>query len=331
MGDTYRSPGSRLGDASAEEDRTLPRAAAYPLLDGRSGTGRATLDDRPAPEPPSGGRHRRKEPRRGLSRLRALGALVLAAGTLGAGCLLWNLWHDTEKPASTEQSSALSTGRPSGAGPSPSEPSPAPSTSAPKPPPPPPTPTYPVHGPRTYTWAEATSPRIGTQGRLLRYAVRLEDGTNLDIEDISEEIRDILADARGWTGQGVASFQQVEKPPYDMLVSLVSPDTTDALCAELNAGDTRGEVNCGVAPHLVVNLKRWIELSPQYPGRTHDYRTLIINHEVGHVLGYGHRTCPGPGLPAPAMMQQFYGLKGCTANPYVYDDNGAFIDGPKVT
>jgi len=30
------------------------------------------------------------------------------------------------------------------------------------------------------------------------------------------------------------------------------------------------------------------------------------------------------------MMQQIKGLKGCTANAYVYDDNGRFIDGPKV-
>ncbi|MFD6968553.1 DUF3152 domain-containing protein [Streptomyces sp. NPDC059949] len=199
-----------------------------------------------------------------------------------------------------------------------------------RPPPPPPRPTYPVHGPGTYAWADATSSRIGTEGRLLHYAIRLEDGTNLDLGEISEEIKGILADPRGWTGQGAASFQQVDKAPYDMLISLTSPKTTDALCAQLNAGDTRGEVNCGVAPHLVVNLKRWIELSPQYPGRAHAYRTLIINHEVGHVLGHGHRTCPGPGAPAPAMMQQFYGLKGCTPNPYVYDDNGTLIDGPKV-
>ncbi|GAA5030615.1 DUF3152 domain-containing protein [Streptomyces siamensis] len=191
-------------------------------------------------------------------------------------------------------------------------------------------PAYPVHGPGTYTWAEGSSQRIGTGGTLMRYAVRLEDGTHLKIADVAQEIRDIFADPHGWTRQGVASFQQVDRPPYDMLITLASPDTTDKLCAQWGL-DTGGEVNCGVRPNLVVNLRRWIELSPQYTGRTHAYHTLIINHEAGHDLGYGHRTCPGPGLPAPVMMQQIKGLKGCTANPYVYDDDGRFIDGPKVS
>ncbi|MCD0485838.1 DUF3152 domain-containing protein [Streptacidiphilus sp. ASG 303] len=203
-------------------------------------------------------------------------------------------------------------------------------TAAPKPSPPPsPKASYPVNGPGTYTWAKGTSERIGTRGRLIRYAVRLEDGTNLDVDDVAKEIKGILADPRGWTRHGVASFQQVDRPPYEMLVTLASPGTTDRLCARWGL-DTGGEVNCGVAPNLIVNLRRWIELSPQYAGRPHAYHTLIINHEAGHDLGYGHRTCPGPGLPAPAMMQQIKGLRGCRPNPYVYDSDGTFIDGPKV-
>ncbi|MGV9313240.1 DUF3152 domain-containing protein [Streptomyces sp. NPDC003691] len=186
---------------------------------------------------------------------------------------------------------------------------------------------YAVDGPGTYTWAKGTGRRAGTGGRLIRYGVKLEHGTGLDADRVAAEIDGILRDPRGWTRGGAASFQRVDSPPYDMLVHVVSPGTTDRLCGRWGL-DTRGEVNCANAPHLVVNVRRWVELSPQYRGRPADYHALIINHEAGHVLGHGHRGCPGRGRPAPAMMQQIRGLKGCTANPWVYDAEGRLIDGP---
>ncbi|MGW6461754.1 DUF3152 domain-containing protein, partial [Streptomyces sp. NPDC055078] len=191
------------------------------------------------------------------------------------------------------------------------------------------TPAYLVDGPGTYTWAEGTGRRAGTGGRLIRYGVKLEDGTGLDARRLADEIDGILRDRRGWTRHGAASFQRVDSPPYDMVVHVVSPGTTDKLCGAWGL-KTRGEVNCANAPDLVVNVRRWTELSEQYPNRAHDYHALIINHEVGHILGHGHRGCPGPGRPAPAMMQQIDGLKGCVANPWVYDENGKPIDGPRV-
>ncbi|MFI6285118.1 DUF3152 domain-containing protein [Streptomyces sp. NPDC051018] len=189
--------------------------------------------------------------------------------------------------------------------------------------------TYREDGPGTYTWARGTGTRAGTGGRLIRYGVKLEDGTGLDVDDLAAEIDGILRHPRGWTRGGTASFQRVSSPPYDMLVQVVSPGTTDRLCGAWGL-DTQGQVNCAKAPDLVVNVRRWVDLSEQYRGRAADYHALIINHEAGHILGHGHRGCPGPGRPAPAMMQQIKGLKGCTANPWVYDDDGRLIDGPPV-
>jgi hypothetical protein len=36
------------------------------------------------------------------------------------------------------------------------------------------------------------------------------------------------------------------------------------------------------------------------------YRRYMVNHEVGHFFGYGHRPCATSGGPAPVMMQQTF-------------------------
>ena len=79
---------------------------------------------------------------------------------------------------------------------------------------------------------------------------------------------------------------------------------------------------------MAVNLKHRLLGSPEFDGPIHDYRALIINHEVSHRIGHGHQGCPGPGRPAPVMMQQIKGLHGCTANAWRYDARGHYLGGP---
>ncbi|WP_437063522.1 DUF3152 domain-containing protein [Streptomyces sp. enrichment culture] len=185
------------------------------------------------------------------------------------------------------------------------------------------------HGNGEFDTAQPSGQVHGDGSKVRRFAVMVEEGTGVSADKAAREVEKILADERGWTADGVNAFQLVSEKPYDFVIDIASPDTADRICAEGDL-DTRGELNCDVGHKVVVNLKRWLTGSPEFSGPTSEYRALIVNHEVGHRIGHGHEGCPGPGKPAPAMMQQIYGLDGCEANAWPYDTKGNYLGGPPV-
>lgn len=157
------------------------------------------------------------------------------------------------------------------------------------------------------------------QPRLVHYTVETEGGLGADSAELARVVSTVLTDPRGWQAQDGVQFVNV--PPVeaakgaavDVRVTLASPDTTDRLCAPL---ETRGEVSCHNGGRAVLNLRRWMLGVEAYGTDLAAYRTYLVNHEVGHALGHGHVSCPGPGKDAPVMMQQTYGLDGCAAWPW---------------
>ncbi|WP_260696884.1 DUF3152 domain-containing protein [Streptomyces sp. 130] len=180
--------------------------------------------------------------------------------------------------------------------------------------------------PAAFTVARAAATDSGTGNA---YRVEVEDGSGLDPDRAASVVARVLASPRGWSHHGEHRFRQVAKGPAGLVIRIATPETTDRVCGESGL-DTHGEVNCRVGTVVMVNLKRWQTGSPEFDGPLGEYRALIINHEVGHWLGHGHETCPGEGRPAPAMMQQIDGLKGCVANAWPYDSEGRYLGGPPV-
>ncbi|MGC4948766.1 DUF3152 domain-containing protein [Streptomyces sp. DT224] len=184
----------------------------------------------------------------------------------------------------------------------------------------------PESGPGTFTVARADAHRTGA-GR--PYRVEVEDDMGVAPDEAAEQIAAILDDERGWAHGAGVTFRQVADDSATLVIRIATPDTADAICAT-GGLDTEGELNCRVGRTVAVNLKRWQLGSPEFAGPPEEYRALIVNHEVGHWLGYDHRECPGPGQPAPVMMQQIKGLHGCVSNAWPYGADGSFLDGPKV-
>lgn len=168
----------------------------------------------------------------------------------------------------------------------------------------------PTAGTGTFASASGETERVGQGGRLVDYRVEVEGGLGVDENDFAGAVDATLSERRGWTAGGAFSFRRTGDAP--LRVVLASPATTDLLCAPLQ---TRGEVSCRNGNDVVINALRWASGVPHYDDLA-EYRDYVINHEVGHALGFGHESCPAPGRPAPVMLQQTLGLQGCEPNPW---------------
>jgi hypothetical protein len=150
-------------------------------------------------------------------------------------------------------------------------------------------------------------------GPLRRFTVEVERGLPESPAAIAAAVERVLFDPRGWAGSGRLSLQRVASGPVAFRVVLASPATTDGLCRPL---DTGGLYSCYQHGRAVLNERRWGTGATSYAGDLASYRIYMVNHEVGHALGHGHRYACGPGALAYVMIQQTKGLAGCRRNPW---------------
>ena len=58
---------------------------------------------------------------------------------------------------------------------------------------------------------------------------------------------------------------------------------------------------------MFINEARWVRGAVPFQGDVGSYRQYLINHEVGHAIGYQrHEACAANGELAPVMMQQTF-------------------------
>lgn len=168
-----------------------------------------------------------------------------------------------------------------------------------------------VRDPDPFPATKACGPR---RARTLSFRVSVERGLRVSRATFARAVRWVLCDARGWIGSGAVRFRY--HPDGDYLISLRSAEHTESRCMDLIGLSVHAKWSCASAREAVLNAARWFNGSPTLNLSVGRYRALLVNHEVGHLLGHGHRGCSGAGEKAPVMMQQSKGLSGCRANPW---------------
>ncbi|MBB1256174.1 DUF3152 domain-containing protein [Streptomyces sp. OF3] len=164
-------------------------------------------------------------------------------------------------------------------------------------------------------------------GRAYTYRVDVEKGLGLDARLFAEAVHKTLNDERSWAHGGERSFSRVSSGRADFVMTLASPGTTADWCAKSGLDTTEDNVSCDSAAteRIMINAYRWARGAKTFgPDNILAYRQMLINHEVGHRLGYGHVECARDGALAPVMMQQTKflttGDRTCRPNPWPHPD-----------
>jgi hypothetical protein len=165
-------------------------------------------------------------------------------------------------------------------------------------------------GAGTFTVLPGSSPQVGT-GQLVTYTIEVEDGVQLPggPEGFARTVAATLANPKSWLGSGKYAFQRIDTGTPKVRITLASQLTARAICGFRIAFDA----SCWRAGRSVLNTARWERGAVAFQGNVVAYQQYVVNHEVGHALGFGHRPCADNGGLAPVMMQQTWGV----ANDYL--------------
>ncbi len=172
-------------------------------------------------------------------------------------------------------------------------------------------------GANTWHVVPGTSPKVGEgTTRTFTYTVEVEDGIDTTAfggdEAFASMVSETLANPKSWTHNPQFAFVRVDDSTGvepDFRVSLASPMTVREGCGY----DIPLEASCynpaylGDQSRVFVNEARWVRGAVPFQGDVGSYRQYLINHEVGHAIGYQrHEPCGADGMLAPVMMQQTF-------------------------
>ena len=163
-----------------------------------------------------------------------------------------------------------------------------------------------------FDWATITAAASGSQGTLYRYAVAVESSAKLKADSVAGTIAGVLNDPRSWTGSGDVRFALVQKSKATVTLYVVSAKTAESLCGSAAVA----AYTCVKGNTVVLNADQWKAAAPSYAGDARAYRTFLINHVTGLLIGKSEAKCGGSGKKAPVMLQQGAGLGGCKANAW---------------
>ena len=145
----------------------------------------------------------------------------------------------------------------------------------------------------------------------INFSLKIDSTLGLKVDCIGNLITSILNDTRGWVKVTEKEFQLVEGIEKEFEFIFTSPEKTDELCYPL---ETNGIYSCRNEDQIIINFFRWVNGAIDFGSDLETYRLYLINHEVGHILEWGHVGCPKEGALAPVMMQQSKSTMGC--EPY---------------
>lgn len=173
-------------------------------------------------------------------------------------------------------------------------------------------------GERTWHVVPGVVPKFG-QGTVkeFAYTVEVEDGIDTTTfggdEAFAQMVDQTLANPKSWTHNPQFAFTRIDgtaPTAPDFRVSLTSPMTVREGCGydiPLESSCYNPVYGFDREARVFINEARWVRGALPFQGDVGSYRQYVVNHEVGHAIGYTrHEPCDKQGGLAPVMMQQTF-------------------------
>ncbi len=138
-------------------------------------------------------------------------------------------------------------------------------------------------------------------GRTYTYNVAARGPVVTDLGQFSDHVARTLADPRGWSLGGSLRFVRTDGPA-DFTIWLAAAASVPSFGPPCSV-----EWSCRAGRNVIINEDRWRGASAAWPYSLDSYQHFVVNHEVGHWLGFDHASCAGFGERAPVMAQQSKG------------------------
>ena len=172
-------------------------------------------------------------------------------------------------------------------------------------------------GAKTWHIVPGTTPKVGEgTAKVFTYTVEVEDGVDTTTfggdDGFARMVSETLANPKSWTHNPQFAFTRIDSGEPDFRVSLSSPMTVREGCGY----DIQLEASCynpayaDGQPRVFINEARWVRGAVPFQGDVGSYRQYLINHEVGHAIGYqrhepcGENGAAGAGDDAADVLDQ---------------------------
>jgi hypothetical protein len=180
------------------------------------------------------------------------------------------------------------------------------------------------------------------EGPIHSIRVEIEEGLPLEPDALGSFVLNTLNDERGWGANGHMTFIRVEGAP-DIRIVFVNPEMAGTICPRpheaapppiappeaspdpslgVSAGPVvvptpaaspspEPEASCAEDGIVVVNAYYWAAGLEVFGENRTEARAYLLNHFLGHVLGYPDATCTTSGERASVMVDHQFDIAPC--------------------
>jgi hypothetical protein len=135
-------------------------------------------------------------------------------------------------------------------------------------------------------------------------------GSTAETEVLSSSAASAFSDSSSWAMGGRLKFVPV-KSNCNFSISLVDSNAMSRLNSACS-----GQSSCQSGNAIELNLSNWLAAPVTWTTGIDSYRQQMIDHEVGHWLGFNHASCTLKSSPVPILENPTVVLDGCSPNWY---------------